>query len=75
MIGIKKAMVAKQAWETFTANHPKFPLFIQAITVNGIKEGSVIAMSVTDPDGKVIDTNLRVTASDMELFEMLKDLK
>lgn len=72
--GIKKAMVAKEAWETFTQNHPKFPLFMQAVMVNGIQEGAVIAISVTDPNGKVIDTNLRVTESDIELFEMLKDI-
>lgn len=68
-------MVAKDAWETFTRNHPKFPLFLQAVMANGISEGSVIAVSVTDPNGKTIDTNLRVTESDMALYEMLKDLK
>lgn len=74
MIGIKKAMVAKEAWETFTQNHPKFPLFVQAVTVNGIQEGSVISISIKDPDGKVTETNLRVTESDLELMEMLKDM-
>lgn len=74
MLGFKKALVAKEAWETFTQNHPKFPLFVQAVMTNGIKEGSVLGISVKDPDGKVTETNLRITESDLELMEMLKDM-
>ena len=65
-------MRIKAAWDTFKNNHPKFPMFVQAVRANGIKEGSVIAISITDPDGKVTETNLRVTASDLELFNSLR---
>jgi len=65
----------KGAWDTFTMNHPKFPMFLKAMKSTGIKEGSVIAVSITDPDGKCIDTNIKVTASDLELFETLKNLR
>ena len=30
----------KGAWEKFTANHPKFPLFLDAIQRKGVTEGT-----------------------------------
>ncbi|MBR4341474.1 MAG: hypothetical protein IKP88_01980 [Lachnospiraceae bacterium] len=65
----------KSAWEQFTKEHPKFPLFLEAVQNTGIQEGTVIGISVTDPEGKVIETNIKVTASDLELYETLKGLK
>ncbi len=63
----------KKAWETFSGNHPKFVPFLQAC--NGrITEGTVIEVAVTDANGERITTNLRVTASDMELFDSLKGM-
>jgi len=64
----------KQAWDTFRANHPKFPGFLSAVKRSGIEEGSVIAISITDPSGKVVETNIKVTRSDLELFESLKQM-
>ncbi|MCR5742499.1 MAG: hypothetical protein K6F92_02055 [Lachnospiraceae bacterium] len=68
-----KMMQAKQAWDDFRENHPRFVPFLNAAQTK-IAEGSVIAMSVTGPDGKVIETNIRVTDKDMELFNSLKDM-
>ena len=69
---LNAVMKAKQAWDTFTMNHPRFPGFLNALKVRGVHEGDVVAISVTGPDGKTMETNVRVTASDLELFEMLK---
>jgi len=65
----------KSAWEQFTREHPKFPLFLDAVQKKGIVEGTVIGISFTDPEGKTIETNIKVTASDLQLYETLKDLK
>ena len=65
----------KGAWETFTANHPKFPLFLDAMQRKGVTEGTVIGISFTDTEGKTRETNIKLTASDMELYETLKDLR
>lgn len=64
----------KGAWDTFTKNHPKFPMFLNAVKQAGVPEGAIVSISITEPDGKVIDTNIKVTASDLELFETLKTL-
>lgn len=68
-------MQLKGAWDTFTANHPKFPMFVKAVMNKGIKEGTIIEVTITDPEGNPINTNIKVTASDLQLFETLKNLK
>ena len=63
-------------WSTFTANHPKFPKFIAAASRKGVlAEGSVIAMQITTPDGETLETNLKITASDLELVQQLKKMR
>ena len=74
-MNIPDLMKLKNAWDTFTNDHPKFPMFLNAVMAAGIKEGTIVAVSVTQPDGKVIDTNIKVTAADLELFETLKSFR
>ena len=74
-MNIAAALKLKGAWEQFTREHPKFPLFLDAVQRKGIQEGTVIALSFTDPEGQKIETNIKVTASDLQLYETLKDLR
>ena len=63
-------------WSTFTANHPKFPKVIAAASRKGVlAEGSIIAMQITTPDGETLETNLKVTASDLELIQQIKKMQ
>lgn len=73
-MNIGAAIKAKGAWEKFTRNHPKFPLFLEAVKNKGVHEGTVVSICFTEPDGSKLETNLRITAEDLELFETLKDL-
>ena len=66
---------AKKSWDTFCENHPRFPAFLQAVQTAGIKEGTIIEVSITTPEGKNMMTNVRITASDMQAFEDLKGLQ
>ena len=38
-------------------------------------EGSVIAMQITTPNGETLETNLKITASDLELVQQLKKMR
>ena len=64
----------KGMWDTFVQNHPKFPMFLNAVNNSGISEGSILEVQITQPDGEVMKTNIKVTQSDLELFEQLKTL-
>lgn len=61
-------------WNKFKQNHPKFPKFMTAVYQNGIKEGSIIEINVTTADGQSLNSNLKISADDMELIEQLKKL-
>lgn len=63
-------MQLKNSWATFTQNHPKFPKFFQAAST-AVKEDTLIEIKITTAEGKVIETNLKVKASDIELFKNL----
>lgn len=66
-------MQMKTLWQRFTNNHPKFPAFLRAVQPE-IREGSVLSISVKNPEGKMIESNLKVTASDIELIEAFKQI-
>ena len=71
----KALLKANKSWDTFCGNHPRFPAFLQAVQTAGIKEGTIIEVSITTPEGKNMMTNVRITASDMQAFEDLKGLQ
>ena len=64
----------KSGIDRFRANHPKFPLFLKAVSQDALREGSVIEISVTTPEGKNYCSNVRLNADDMGLMETLKNL-
>ncbi len=61
-------------WNRFQNNHPKFPKFLHAVAQNGIKEGSIIEIRVTTAEGESFDSNLKISADDMELMEQIKNI-
>ena len=68
-------MKIKNAMTTFQNNHPKFVQFFQVVLAGGtVTEGTIIEITVTKPGEEPITTNMKVQASDVELFNSLKDL-
>ena len=63
----------KSLWQRFTAQHPKFPAFLRAAQP-ALKEGSILSFTITTPDGKTLESNLKVTSADMELLASLKQI-
>ena len=68
-------MKVKGAWDTFTRNHPKFMPFMQAVGREAVGEGKIIEVKVVSPEGKEFNTNMKLTASDMELFSQIRNMR
>lgn len=64
----------RSGMDRFRANHPKFPMFLKAVSQDALKEGSVIEISVTTPEGKNYCSNVKLKADDMEFIEALKNM-
>lgn len=64
----------KSGIDRFRAGHPKFPLFLKAVSQDALREGSVVEISVTTPEGKNYCSNVRLNADDIELMDTFKNL-
>ena len=62
----------KTSMDTFRNNHPKFPLFLDAVSKDALMEGTIIEITVTTPQGKNYCTNVKLKPEDMELMESFK---
>ena len=49
-------------------------MFLRAAAATGIKEGYIIEVKITDTEGKTICTNVKLTDSDMNLIDVIKDM-
>lgn len=68
-------MKIKGLWDDFTSRHPKFPKFLRAVAQKGIKEGSILEIKVTDPNGTSQTANIKIKKKDLELFRILANIK
>ena len=69
MMNPAKFLTLKKDWDAFSARHPRFVQFIMAVAQNGIGVGSVIDVTVTLPDGKTYQSNLRLTEEDVDFVK------
>lgn len=65
---------AKKRMDMFNADHPKVVPFIEMLKEKALKEGTVVEMRVTDPDGKEYVSNIRLTATDVETVKLMEFL-
>ena len=63
----------QQRLQLFQQDHPKVLPFVKAIGDNAVEEGTVIAMKVTTPDGRTLESNIKLTANDVETIKLMKD--
>lgn len=71
---IEAMMKMRSAWGKFASNHPKFSAFLAEIGRSGAPEGTVIEIHVEYPDGRHLSSNMRVSESDIELMQSLREL-
>ena len=57
----------------FQEQHPKAIAFIQSISNGDLREGSVIELKVTTPEGKTSVSNIKFTKDDIETFTLFKN--
>lgn len=64
----------KSSVDRFRSNHPKFPMFVQAVSQDALMEGTIIEIAVTSPDGKHYSSNLKLKEDDIELMKMIQQM-
>ena len=65
----------KSSMDRFRNNHPKFPLFLRAVSDgNVMQEGTIAEITITTADGRKYETNLKLTANDLQLFDDVRQI-
>lgn len=64
----------KSSMDRFHNNHPKFPLFVKAVSNDALVEGTIIEINVTTPEGKSYSSNIKLKEDDIEMIKMLQQL-
>ncbi|BBF41806.1 hypothetical protein lbkm_0486 [Lachnospiraceae bacterium KM106-2] len=68
-------MKMAKMWKEFQGEHPMFCRFLNAVKTEGMREGTILEVVVTTPEGKKMTSNIKVSRKDMELFQNLGNLK
>lgn len=74
MMNPASMMKLMNAKNKFSANHPKFVAFLNAVFSRPVEEGTIIEITVTRPGEEPLTTNLKVMQSDLELLNELQDI-
>ena len=74
MINPAKLLKFKKRWEEFQARHPKFLRYLGVVKNGYFGVGSILDVTVTDPAGKALHTNLRLTEEDVVLLNEVAEL-
>ena len=70
-----KLLQLKESWTRFTNAHPKFPMFLKAISNRDVfAPGTVVEISINTADGRNFTTNVKISEEDLQLFEDVKEL-
>lgn len=72
---IARLQALRKQLETFQKNHPHFHLFLGAVSREALKEGTVIEISATSPEGQNYVTNLKLQKEDIEFLKALQNLQ
>lgn len=75
MFNPAKLLQFRNDWNAFQQRHPKFVKFAIAVVQSGVPEGSVIEMKVTTPDGREMESNLRLSQEDIEFVKGFKNMQ
>ncbi len=67
-------MKLRERFRIFQGQHPRMAPFLKDVGEHGFREGAVVEVKVTTPEGKEYITNMRVTRDDVETAQILHDL-
>ena len=71
-IGFDGLSVISNLKKIFKEQHPKALAFIKSVSEGDLREGSVIEVKVTTPEGKESVSNIKLTKDDIETFNNTK---
>ncbi len=75
MLNPMKLMQIKNMFTILKQNHPKFLSFLDAVSKKALCKDTLIEIKVTTPDGKSLESNLRLKESDLKALRKMQELR
>ena len=66
-------MKAHERMDIFYSQHPRFIPFLETVRAKAVREGTIVEIKVTTPEGKDFVTNLRLTPDDVETINIMTE--
>ena len=63
----------KSELKAFQQEHPKFTAFLRYAAEHGLREGNVLEVTIRQPDGKEVRSNLRLSEDDVRMLQDLRE--
>ena len=60
----------KKRFDMFNNDHPKVVPFLNMLKSKACREGTIVEIRVTDPDGQEYVSNVKLTANDVETIKL-----
>ena len=74
MINLTDLLTIRQSLRRFKQNHPQFRTFVSDVVKQGPCAGQKIRISVQQPDGSLLETEVDVAAEDMDFLRRIYGL-
>lgn len=65
---ISTIFTLKRSWKAFCSAHPELGDFLSQLRSRSINGGSGLRLSFSDTDGQTLETELKLSSSDMEMI-------
>lgn len=71
-----KIFQLKASWDLLCSSPPEVSAFFTwlSLTVTSCQEGTIAEITITTADGRKYETNLKLTANDLQLFDDVRQL-
>ncbi len=69
-----KLLQLKKQYSAFLDRHPKFMRYMAYITDHYMEEGTVMDVTVTDPQGRSLHGNAKLTAEDVAFLKEVRQM-
>lgn len=64
----------RKDWGDFEQRHPKFVTFLGTMFKTGIQEGSVVEIAITLPDGRKVESNMKISEEDLQFMRNIGNM-
>lgn len=64
----------QKLWSEFSKRHPKFPMFLTALSRTQMTPGTIVEFHISTPEGKDMTSNVKLTPEDCDMIREISGM-